>query len=236
MNKCEFLVGFVDVFVRVLALIFASTLSAFGQAEGEASEPDVAVPELVGVSQIGDEVFVNTVSPGQRPSLTKLGAAVGSYKLVAVDPEGRYVDFEREGQITRVWMRRAEIVTGEGVFSLSTDPANVAAILAVVRRKAAWVGFDELTEKQKDGMLRAHLDHILRSPELTPAERAEQLTGWVNQERALHIGPKGISAEEGAALGMSPDKIAELNGWNRMGSELEKLGREEGKPPTITIE
>jgi len=224
------------MFVRILALMFVSSLSAFGQAETEATEPDAVVPELVGISGIGDEVFVITVSAGQSRSLTQIGGTVGPFTLVAVDPDGRFVEFDREGKTFRAGRRRAETVPGAGVSSLSTDPVNVEAILTMMRRTAVFVGFDDLAEEKKEGMLRAQLNHILRGPDLTPKERADQLAARLKQERVLNIGPHGISAEEGAALGMSPDKIAETNFMHRVGPELLRLNREEGKPPHIVIE
>ncbi len=171
---------------------------------------------------------------GESKWHSAVGGTIGPFKLVGIDPESDYVDFEHKGVTTRVRLRDAVVKNAEDQVRTSSE--SLDAILVWMKGKAVFVGFGELSEHQKDEILMAQLDHVLNYPDYSPEKRSELLTRKLNQERLMNIGPKGISEAEAASLGIPPAKAAEMNRMHRMGPLLRKLSKEEGKPVALEID
>jgi hypothetical protein len=214
----------------VTLVILSSNLQA-SDAAGE-----VGLPEFAGIARISESVFVCAVLEGESRWLSAVGETIGAFKLVAVDTASRWVAFERSGEVTRVWLRKASIVDTEDESGAGHAPDSLDVFLDAMMAKAVFVGFGELSAQQKEEMLLAQLNHILSYPDYSPEKRRELLTRKLNQERSMNIGPKGISDAEAAALGIPPEKAAEMNAMHRMGPMLRKLSKEEGKPVALEID
>lgn len=197
---------------------------------------DAKPPEFAGILRIKECVFVCAVLDGESKWLSAVGETIGPFKLVGVDPESDYVDFERNGMAMRVRLRDAVVKDAGHQGASDHSSSSLDVIVRSMMGKAVFVGFGELSEHQKEEILMAQLDHILNYPDYSPERRQELLTRRLNQERLMNIGPKGISEAEAAALGISPEKAAEMNIMHRMGPLVRKLSKEEGKPVALEID
>lgn len=204
------------------ALLVTSTTTTPGQvptdlAIGQGEEFGVA-----GILRHGDRSLVAVVLAGHYKVLGELGQSVGPYEMVGVDPKAAYVDFIRDDEPIRVWIRQSAIIDDGGREPRDFLRYSREEMVQLLKSRIVVLGTEfsaEQMELQAESILRDVLTNpIYSDAKYLNATREEYLADVLNGvTRITIVGQNEISEDEAGRAGLTARALQRLEVMREMG-------------------